>query len=77
MKLYSFKCRDDKEYKNIMKSISRPQWNRIKFEEFEEGLDGEIYQKEWDKYVLKSNNPEMYLHKIKKSSLSIFDNKRI
>ena len=76
LKLHSFKCRDDNEYKNILKVISKSQWNFNKFEEFKEGLDGEDYQRECDNYVLKSIIPEMYLHKIKESSLSFFDNKR-
>ena len=38
-------------------------------------MDGEEYESECENYILRSVNHWMYLQKIKKSSLSIFDDK--
>ena len=38
--------------------------------------DGDKHQEEWEKYILRSVNHEMYLQEVKKSTLSIFDDKR-
>ena len=38
-------------------------------------LDGEGNQRECDYYILRSINHEMYLQKVNKPSLSIFDDK--
>ena len=75
-KVYSFRCNDNNENKNIIKDISKSQAKHSKFEEYKKCLDGEEYQKECNKYFLRSINHEMYLQEIKKSILSIFDDKR-
>ena len=59
-----------------LKSISKSQSKNIKFEEYKKCLDGEEYQQECDNYIIRSNNHEMVLRKVKKSTLSIFDDKR-
>ena len=73
-KMYAFKCGDDS--KNKLKGISKAQSKNIKFEEYKKCLDGENYQQECDNYIIRSINHEMVLQKIKKSTLSIFDDKR-
>ena len=73
-KCYAFKCGDTS--KNILKGISKSQSKNIKFEEYKKCLDGEDYQQECDNYIIKSINHEMVLQKVKKSTLSIFDDKR-
>ena len=73
-KMYAFKCGDDS--KNKLKGISKPQSKTIKFEEYKKCLDGEEYQRECDNYIIRSTNHEMVLQKVKKSTLSIFDDKR-
>ena len=75
-KAYSFKCKDKDENKNKMKGISKSQSIHIKFEEYYNCLFGEEYQKECNNYILRSINQEMYLQEVKKSTLSIFDDKR-
>ena len=75
-KVYSFKCNDNNENKNKTKSHSKSQSKHIKFEEYKKCLDGEEYQKECKIYTLCSINHEMHLQEIKKSTLSIFDDKR-
>ena len=75
-KAYSFKCKDNTENKNKIKGISKSQSKHIKFEEYKKCLDGEEYQKECNNYILRSINHEMHLQEIKKSTLSIFDDKR-
>ena len=72
-KCYAFKCGNDS--KNKLKGISRPQSKNIKFEEYKKCLDGKDYQQECDNYILRSINHEMVLQKVKKSTLSIFDDK--
>ena len=39
-------------------------------------LDGEKYEQECDNYIVQSLNHEMYLQKISRNSLPIFDDKR-
>ena len=73
-KMYAFKCGGDS--KNKLKGISKSQSKNIKFEEYKKCLDGEEYQRECDNYIIRSINHEMVLQKVKKSTLSIFDDKR-
>ena len=71
--MYAFKCDDSK---NKLKGISKNQSKNIKFEEYKKCSDGENFQSECNNYVLRSINHEMHLQEIKKSTLSIFDDKR-
>ena len=73
-KMYAIKCGNDS--KNKLKGISKSQSKNIKFEEYKKCLDGEEYQQECDNYIIRSINHEMVLQKVKKSTLSIFDDKR-
>ena len=73
-KCYAFKCGDDSI--NKLKGISNSYSKNIKFNEYKKCLDGEEYQYECDNYILRSINHEMVLRKVKKSTLSIFDDKR-
>ena len=73
-KMYAFKCGDDS--KNKLKGISKSQSKNIKFEEYKKCLDGQEYQRECNNYVIRSINHEMILQEVKKSTLSIFDDKR-
>ena len=73
-KTYVFKCGDDS--KNKLKGISKSYSKNIKFEEFYNCLFGVEYKQECDKYILRSVNHDMYLQRVKKSTLSIFDDKR-
>ena len=73
-KMYAFKCGDDS--KNKLKGISKSQSKNIKFEEYYNCLFGGNYQQECDNYVIRPINHEMYLQRIKKSTLSQFDDKR-
>ena len=75
-KAYSFKCKDNIESKNKIKDISKSESKHIKFEEYYNCLFGGEYQKECDNYIIRSLNHEMYLQKVKKSTLSLFDDKR-
>ena len=75
-KAYSFKCKDNNEDKNKIKGISKTQARHIKFEEYYTCLFGKEYQKECNNHIIRSINHEMILQGIKKSSLSIFDDKR-
>ena len=47
----------------------------IKFEQYQNCFDGEENENVCDNYILKSSNREMYLQKIGKTTLSIFDDK--
>ena len=58
------------------KRISKSQSKHIKFEKYYNCLFGGEYQKECDNYIIRSLNHEMYLQKVRKSTLSIFDDKR-
>ena len=73
-KCYAFKCGNDS--KNKLKGISKSQSKIIKFEEYYNCLFGREYQQECDNYFLRSINHEMVRQKVKKSTLSIFDDKR-
>ena len=72
--MYAFKCGDDS--KNKLKGISKSQSKNINFEEYKKCLVVEKYQEECKNYILKSINHEMHLQEMKKSTLSIFDDKR-
>ena len=72
--MYAFKCGDDS--KNKLKGVSKSYPKNIKFEEYKKCLDDKKYQQEYDNYIIRSLNHEMYLQRVKKSTLSIFDNKR-
>ena len=73
-KMYAFKCGNDS--KNKLKGISSSQSKNIKFGEYKRCLDGKEYLRECDNYIIRSINHEMLLQKLKKSTLSIFDDKR-
>ena len=73
-KMYAFKC--GKDSKNKLKGISKSQSRNIKFEEYKKCLDGEEYQLECNNYIIRSINHDMVLQEVKKSTLSIFDDKR-
>ena len=73
-KMYAFKCGDDS--KNKLKGISKSQSKNIKFEEYYNCLFGKEYQRECNNYIIRSINHEMVLQKVKKSTLSVFDDKR-
>ena len=73
-KMYAFKCGD--ESKNKLKGISKSQSKNIKFEEYKKCIYGEEYQRECNNYIIRSINHEMVLQEVKKSTLSIFDDKR-
>ena len=75
-KTYSFKCKDNIESKNEIKEISKSQSKHIKFEEYYNFLFGGEYQKECEIYIIRSLNHELYLQKVRKSALSLFDDKR-
>ena len=75
-KAYSFRCKDDKENKNKRKGISKSQSKHIKFEEYYNCLFGEEYQRECNNYIIRSINHEMVLQEVKKSTLSMFHDKR-
>ena len=73
-KMYAFKCGN--KSKNKLKGVSKSQSKHIKFEEYKKCLDGEECQKECNNYIPRSINHEMHLQEVKKSTLSIFDDKR-
>ena len=73
-KMYAFECGNDR--KNKYKGISKSQSKHIKFEENKKCSDGEEYQREYNTYIIRSINHEMYLQEVKKSTLPIFDGKR-
>ena len=73
-KMYAFKCGGDS--KNKLKGFSKSYSKNIKFEEYKKCLDKKEYQHECDNYIIRSINHEMVLQKVKKSTLSIFDDKR-
>ena len=72
--MYTFKCGNDS--KNKLKGVSKSQSKHLKFGEYKKCLHGGHYQRECNVYILRSNNHEMHLQEIKKSTLSIFDDKR-
>ena len=73
-KMYAFKCGDDSN--NKLKGISKSQSKNIKFEKYKKCLHGEEYQRECNNYIIKSINHEIVLQELKKSTLSIFHDKR-
>ena len=73
-KVYAFKCGDDR--KNKLKGISKSQPKNNKFEDYYNCLFGGKCQQECDNYIIRSINHEMYLQRVKKSTLSQFDHKR-
>ena len=73
-KMYAFKGGDHSKCK--LKGVSKSQSKNILFEEYKNCLDGKKYQEECNNYFLRSNNHEMYLQEIKKSTLSFFDDRR-
>ena len=75
-KMYAFKCKDKEEDKNKLKGISKSKSKSIKFEEYKKCLNGEKFENECVKYILKSSNHDMYIRGTKKTTLSIFDDKR-
>ena len=75
-KMYAFKCKDEIEDKKKLKGISKSQSKNNKFEEYKICLDGEELENECINYILKSINHDMYMQGIKKTTLSIFDDKR-
>ena len=75
-KTYSFKCKNEDENKNKIKGISKSQSNHINFEEYYNCLFGGEYQRECNNYIIRSINHELVLQEVKKSTLSIFDDKR-
>ena len=75
-KAYWFKCKNNDENKNKIKGISKTRSKHIKFEEYYNCLFGKEYQKECNNYIIRSINHEMVPQEVKKSTLSIFDDKR-
>ena len=73
-KCYAFKCGYDS--RNKLKGLSKSQSKNIKFEEYKKCLDGDICQRECNNYIIRSINHEMVLQEVKKSTLSIFVDKR-
>ena len=73
-KSFSFKCGNKNT--NKLKRVSKSYSENIKFDEYKKCLDGEEYQEECDNYLLRPLNHELYLQKIKKSMLSLFDGTR-
>ena len=59
-----------------MKGFSESQSKNTKLEEYYNCLFGGEYQKECDSYIIRSLDHEMYLQKSRKSTLSLFDDKR-
>ena len=72
--MYAFKCGDDS--KNKLKGVSKSQSKNIKIGEYKKCLDGKEYQGECNNYIIRSINHEMVLQEVKKSTLSIHDDKR-
>ena len=75
-KAYSFKCNDIDENKKKIKVISKSQTKHIILEDKYNCLFGGKHQKECDNYIIRSVNHDMYLQKIRKSTLSVFDDKQ-
>ena len=73
-KMYALKCGDDSKKK--LKGNSKSQSKKIKFGKNYKCLFGGKHQQECDNYILRSINHEMYLQRVKKSTLSQFDDKR-
>ena len=68
-KAYSIKCKDNIGSQNKIKGISKSQSKHIKFEKFYTCLFGGEYQLECDNYIVRSLIHEMYLQKVRISTL--------
>ena len=75
-KAYSFKCKCDDEIKKKLKGICKSKSKHVNFAEFKKCLDREKYQEKCNNYILRSVNHEIYLQKVKKSTLFLFHEKR-
>ena len=73
-KCYYFNYGDDSE--NRLKGVSKSQTKNIIFVESKNCLDGQEVENECEYYFFKSIIRYMYLQKIRKSTLSLFDDKR-
>ena len=60
----------------IKEKNSKSQSKHIITEEYKKCLDGEENRKECDNFLLRSINHDFHLQELKKSTLSIFDDKR-
>ena len=74
IKKYANKCGDDSKIK--LKGISKSQSKSIQFEDFYNCLFGGNYKQDCDKYLIRSPNHEVYLQRVRKSTLTQFDDKR-
>ena len=72
--MYAFICGNDS--KNKLKGFSKSQSKHIKFEQYYNCLFGAKYQQECNNYIIRSINHEMHLQEVKRSTLSILDDKR-
>ena len=72
-KMYAYKSGDDS--KNKLKGVSKSRTKNIKFEEYKKFLDGVESLRECNNYIIRPINHEMVLQQVKKSTLSIFDDK--
>ena len=59
-----------------LKGISKSTSKNIKFEEYYNCLFGKKYHQGCDKYIIRSINHEMYLQRVKRSTLFVFGDKR-
>ena len=73
-KMYAFKCGNESTDK--LKGVSKSQSKNIKFQEYKKCLDGEKYQRECNNCIIRSIIHEMVLQEVKKSTLSLFEDKR-
>ena len=73
-KMYAFKGSNN--CKNKLKGVAKSFSKNIKIEEYYNCLFGRKNQQEFDNYIIRPINHEMYLQGVKKSTLSIFDVKR-
>ena len=72
--MYSLKCGENS--KSNLKRNKKSQSKHIKFGEYENCLFGGKNKKECNNYIIPPNNHEMFFQKVKKSTLSLFDDKR-
>ena len=72
-KMYALKCGTDSKYN--YKGFCKSQLKELKFEEYRNCSDGSDYQKECDKFVIRSINHDLYLQKLYKTTLSVSDEK--
>ena len=72
-KAYSIKSGSD--IKRDCNCISKCEWKIIKLEEFYICLFQREKQKQCDNFIMKSINHDIYLQKVRKSTLSVFDEK--